>query len=122
MKKVLMWLLIFTLTSCLIWADPGPDQPHIEAVKKKVAECVDHHRRVVVETYDNRRLQGFITEAGPSDFVLSYAGRVTHLSYVDVRKIRWPSPVWNQVKVGLAVAAVVGVIVCGVVLLGGMKG
>jgi hypothetical protein len=122
MKKVLICLLISVLASPRTWADPSPDQEHIESIKKKVAKCVDQQKRVVVETYDSRRLQGFISEAGPDDFVLSHAGRTTTLSYRDVRRISWPSPVWKQVKVMAGAAAIVGVIVGLVALAGGFRG
>jgi len=122
MNKVVVWLLIFTLTPLPGWADPGPDQQHIESVKKKINACVDQPRRVVVETYDNRRLQGVITEAGTTQFVLGYAGRATTLSYGDVRKIKWQSPVWKQVKIVAGAAAVLGALLGMVVLLGGLKG
>jgi len=71
MKKVLIFLLVIGLTSSQGWASPAPDPKHIPSVKKKIADCVDHQRRLVVETYDNRRLPGFVTKAGTDSFVLS---------------------------------------------------
>jgi len=92
MKKALTCLLVLALTPIPTWASPGADQAHIEVIKKTVAHCVDHQRRVVVETYDKRRLQGVISEARTDDFVLIDAGRATTLSYKDIRKIKWQSP------------------------------
>ena len=122
MKKAIVCLLVFSLASFQMWADSGPDPQHVESVKKKVAACLDQYRRVAVETYDSRRLQGFVSEAGTDDFVLSYAGRATTLNYRNVRTIKWPSPVWKQVKVMAGAAAVAGALFGLVVLLGGLKG
>lgn len=122
MKRVFTYLLVFALTPCRVWASPGPDQKHTEAVKRKVAECVDHQRRIVVETYDDRRLQGVISEARSDDFVLIYAGRTTTLSYQDVRKIKWQSPVWKHAKTVAIAAGMTAAIFGLVVLLGGLKG
>lgn len=87
MKKALACLLAFLLAASPTWASSGSNQKHIETIRKKVARCVDAQRRVVVESYDNRRLQGVISEAGGDDFVLIFAGRATTLTYADVRKI-----------------------------------
>jgi hypothetical protein len=122
MKKILSCLLIFMFTASPVWASPDPGQKHIESVRKKVAACVNHHRRVVVETYDNRRLLGIVSEAGTDDFVLNYADRATTLSYREVRKIRWPSPVWKQVELVAGAAAIVGALYGLVVLFGGLRG
>lgn len=122
MKKILACLLTFALTSSPLWADDGPDHKHIDSIKKKVAECVDRQRRVVVETYDNTRRQGVISEAGTDAFVLNYAGQATTISYRDVKKIHWPSPVMRQVKVLAGAAAIAGAIFGFVVLIGGTKG
>jgi hypothetical protein len=122
MKKVCICLLVYTLTCSLIWADSRTDQRYTESVKKKIASCVDQQRRVVVETFDNKQLQGFVTEAGADDFVLSYGGRATTLSYGNVKRVRWPSPVWKQAKLIAGAAAIVGALFGLVVLLGGLKG
>jgi hypothetical protein len=90
-------------------------------VKEKIAGCVDHQRRVVVETYDNRRLLGTVTEAGAEDFVLSYGGRTTSLSYIDVKSVKWPSAVAKQVKIVAETAAVVGGLFLVFVLIGGLR-
>jgi len=84
-------------------------------------QCVDHHRVVVVETYDNRRLQGGVSEAGADLFVLRFSGQATTLSYADVKKIKWRSPVTKQVKLIPGATAIVGVIVGLVALAGGLR-
>lgn len=122
MKKAIIALLLFALASTQTWADPGLDPNHAESIRKKVVKCVDHHRRVVIESYDGTRFQGVVSEAGSDDFVLSYAGRATTLSYQDVRRIRWQSPVWKQVKVGIATVVIVGALVGLVALFGGFRG
>jgi len=122
MKKALTCLLVLALTPIPTWASPGADQAHIEVIKKTVAHCVDHQRRVVVETYDKRRLQGVISEARTDDFVLIDAGRATTLSYKDIRKIKWQSPLWKHAKAVAAAAGITAAIFGLVVLLGGLKG
>ena len=126
MKNMIVCLLVVTLTSSQMWADPGPDQAHANAVKRKVAYCLDHQLRVVVETYDNRRFEGVITESGTDDFVVSYAGQSTSLLYRDVRKIKWQSPARSQITVVVervvVGAAVMGALYGLVVLLGGTRG
>ena len=93
---------VFALSGSRLWASPGPDQQHpdrqdpdpqhIEAVKKKVARCVDRHRRVAVETFDGRRLQGAISEARSDDFLLVYGGRAWRLP----QGSRPPFLVWSS--------------------------
>lgn len=122
MKKNLTLLLVFLLTTAPTWASPGPNQAHIEVIKKKVAHCVDQQKRVVVETYDNRRLQGVISEARTDDFVLIYAGRATTLSYQAIAKIKWQSPIWKHAKAIATAAGITAAIFGLVVLLGGLKG
>jgi hypothetical protein len=122
MRKPFVCLLIFTLTCPGLWADGGPDQKQIAKVKKKVAACLEHHRRVTIETYDDRLLQGSVSEAGADAFILGYNGKSTKLEYADVKKIKWPSEVSKQAKVVLATAAVVGVLFGLVVLFGGLRG
>lgn len=122
MKKALTCLLVFALATTPTWANPGPNQAPIEVTRKKVAHCVDHQRRVVVETYDNRRLQGVISEARTDDFVLIYAGRATTLCYADIRNIKWQSPLWKHAKAVAAAAGITAAIFGLVVLLGGLKG
>jgi hypothetical protein len=56
MTRGIVGLLVLALASTPNWADPGPDQKHIESIKKRVAGSVEKQRRIVVETYDARRL------------------------------------------------------------------
>jgi hypothetical protein len=107
MKKLIAYLAVLTLPCSRIWAAPGPDQKHITAVKKKVAECVQRRRSVTIETYDERRLQGSISEANADVFVLINKGRSTTLTYADVKKVKWPSAMSrhaNSVVTGAAFA------------------
>jgi hypothetical protein len=127
MKRSLIYALVFALTVTRLSATPAPDQQHrdqqhLEAVRKKVARCVDRHRTVAVETFDGRRLQGRVSEAGTDDFVLVYGARATTLSYGEVKKIKWPSPVWRQAQAVAIAAGVTAAIFGLVVLLGGLKG
>ena len=122
MKRSLICLLVFALTCSRLSASPGPDQQHIEAIKKKVVRCVDQQRRVVVETLDGTRFVGAISEAGSDGFVLVYGGRATNLCYRDVKKIKWQSPVWKHVEAVAIAAGVTAAIFGLVVLLGGLKG
>ncbi|HWZ96679.1 MAG TPA: hypothetical protein VN025_02870 [Candidatus Dormibacteraeota bacterium] len=106
MKKFLVSLLILSFTCPQIGAQQQPDQKHIESIKKRVADSVDKQRSVVIETYDHRRLQGSISEAGPDSFVLNYQVQATTLEYSDVKKIKWHSQLSRQSK-SLVVAAIV---------------
>ena len=120
MRKPAIFLLLFALACTQIWADAGLDQAHAESIRKKVVKCLDQHRRVVIETYDGRRFQGAVSEAGSNDFVVSFAGRSTTLSYRDVRKIRWPSQLEKQVKIALAAVVIAGTLVGIVTLIRGL--
>jgi len=122
MRRLLVCLLIFTLACPTLLAGGAPDQKQIAKIKKKVAACLEHERRVTVETYDDRLFKGAVSEAGADAFVLIYNGRSTTLKYADVRKIKWPSEVSKQVKVAIRAAAVVGGRVLFFVLIGGLKG
>jgi len=122
MRKQLVCLLIFALTCPRIWANAGPDRKQIARVKEKVAACLEHHRRVTIETYDDRLLQGFVGEAGTDDFTLVYNVKSSTLNYADVKKIKWPSEVSRQAKIALEVAVLVGAMFGLVVLFGGLRG
>jgi hypothetical protein len=122
MKKVLITLLIFAIATAQIWASPDPNPTHIESIKRKVADCINHQRRVVVETYDNRQMLGFISEANADDFVLSYGGKPTTLDYREVKKIKWPSPIRQQIEVFAGAAAIAGALYGLVALFGGLRG
>jgi len=122
MKRIIVCLLAAALAPSLASADSGPAQKHVESIRKRVAQCVDKQRRVVVETYDDRRLQGYISEAGADDFTLTYGRQTSTFAYQDVKKIKWQWGGKRQVE-GLAVAAVVvGALFGFLVLLGGLKG
>jgi len=121
MKKLLVCLLIFTLPCPRLWARTDPDQKQITKVKRKVAQCLEHYRRVTIETYDDRLLQGSVTEASADAFVLTHDSRSVTLKYADVKKIKWQSAVSKQVKVGIATTAVVGGLFGLAVLLGGRR-
>jgi hypothetical protein len=120
MRKAVIFLLLFAIASTQTWADPGPSQTHAESIRKKVVKCLDQHRRVIIETYDGTRFQGAISEAESDDFVLSFAGRATTLSYRDVKKITWPSSLGKQVKIALATVLIVGTLVGVVTLIRGL--
>jgi hypothetical protein len=123
LRKLFVCLLIFALTCSQLLGGAGPDHKQIAKVKKKVASCLENHRRVTIETYDDRLLQGFVSEAKADAFILGYNGKSTTLNYADVKKIKSPSEVSKQVKVVLGTAAVLGVIFGLVVLLGvGLRG
>lgn len=113
MKKLFTSFLVFMFLCSQLSAAPGPDQKHIDKIKRKVADCVENSRRVTIETYDDRLLQGSITEAGPNTFVLASAGRSTTLEYSGVKNIKWSS---RHAKTGIVVAVGLGVLV-GLVLL-----
>ncbi|MGC1967583.1 MAG: hypothetical protein WA673_14075 [Candidatus Acidiferrales bacterium] len=122
MKKPFVCLFIFTLACLPVWAGSGPDQKQIAEIQKKVVACLEHERRVTVETYDGRLFKGSVGEAEADEFVLVYNGRPTTLKYADVRKITWPSEVSRLAKAAIGVAAVVGCLFVALVLLGGLKG
>jgi len=60
MKKLLSCLLMLALTCPLLNAQNAPDVRHVEKIKKQIASSVDNQRRVAIETYDGRRLQGSV--------------------------------------------------------------
>ncbi len=122
MRKLFVCLVVFAIACPRVWAGGGPDAKQIAKVKKKVAECLEHQRRVTIETYDDRLVQGTISEAGADAFVLGGDGKSTTLEYAEVRKIKWPSEVSRQAKVILGAAVVEGVIFGLAVLLGGLRG
>ena len=100
----------------------GPDAKQIAAIQKKVVACLNHHRRVSVETYDGRLFQGSVGEAAADAFVLVYNGRSATLKYEEVRKIKWPSEVSKQAEVAIEATAVLGGLMLALVLLGGLRG
>jgi len=68
-SRFLACLLILTLACPSFWASPGPDQKHIDAMRKKVADCIDKQRRVVIETYDGRRLLPQVRDRQSTDSI-----------------------------------------------------
>ena len=122
MKKTVAGLLVFVMLASGASASQTPDQKHIEAIKKKVASCVENSRHVTVQTFEGRELQGSIREAGADSFVLSFHGNSTNLQYVEVKKIEWPSSLSKGLKTALLVVGVLGGLILGVYLLGGLRG
>jgi len=88
-KNLIVFLLIFALAGQSLWA-AAPDQKHIEKIRQKASQSLDNGSYVSVETYDNRKLGGTITQAAQDDFVLTSAAGTTTLSYSDVKKIKAP--------------------------------
>lgn len=121
MAKRLAYLLTLTLVVQGTCAAPGPDQQHIERIKKKVARGLEQSQHVSVETYDGRKLQGMIREADPDSFVLSFQGASVSVGYADVKTVKWRSAMSKTATTVLIVAAVGGTLLLGVVLLGGLK-
>jgi hypothetical protein len=122
LQKLLALILAFALAASTAFAAAGPDPKHVDKIKHKVADCLQAHRRVHIETYDHRLFEGFITQADADTFILSSAGASSTLAYSDVLSIKWPSGAARQAK-ALALAAVLtGVIFGFVVLIGGTRG
>lgn len=115
MKKLFSCVLIFTVACSQLWASPSPDQKHIDNIKKKIVECMEHGRRATIETYDQRRLQGSISEATADNFVVTNEGRSTTLSYADVKKIKSPmlARAKRAVITGLVTAGLFGLVIGG---------
>jgi 3-keto-L-gulonate-6-phosphate decarboxylase len=122
MKKQIASLLILLLMASPLYASPQSGQKHIETIKKKVASCLEDSRHIVIETYDDRKLQGSIREAGPDSFVLSFQATSTTLNYADVKKIKWKSPMAKEVKAVIGAVAITGGLLLAVALLGGLRG
>ncbi|HYL93277.1 MAG TPA: hypothetical protein VEW69_08985 [Alphaproteobacteria bacterium] len=103
MKHLIAFVVTFALAGQSLWA-ATPDQKHLENVRKKVSQCLDSGRRVSIETYDNRKFAGDISQAGAEDFVLASIAGSTTLRYSDVKKIKSPmDPHKRGVIVTLAV-------------------
>ena len=99
-------MLVLSIGCSSCFAGSGPDQKHIEKIKKQVSKYLDRGAMVSVETYDQRKLWGEINKAEPGTFVLTVAGQPTTLSYADVKKIKAPmSPATKQ---RIAIAGVLG--------------
>ena len=106
MKPLIALLLIFGIACPSVYATPDPDQKHINKIKKKVNKCIEKGSRVSMETYDDRKLQGKISEAGVDTFVLTNEGRSTTLGYAEIKKIK--SPLDQRTKNVIVTAIVLG--------------
>lgn len=122
MNKIVACVLVLLLACPQIWGAPGPNEKHVEKIKKRVAKCVEKPRRVSIETYDGRRLQGSISEADADTFIITNGSRSSTLAYADVKNIKWPSSTAHYVMDIAGAAAVTGAIFGLVYLLGGLKG
>jgi len=122
MKKLVSCLLVVALTCPALRAAPGPDEKHIDSIHKRIAESITHHRIVVIDTYDHRRLQGSVSEAQADGFVLANQGRSTTLMYVQVERVTWSTRFPREVTATIVAAAVAGLLYELVRLLGGLRG
>jgi len=103
LKTAIAFALTFVLASQSLWAG-APDQKHVEKIREKVSQHLDDGRHVSVETYDNRKVGGTISQAAPDDFVLMNAGGPMTLRYSEVKKIKAPmDPQKRGIFVSLAV-------------------
>jgi len=105
MKTAVAVVLMFVLVGQSLWAGV-PDQKHEAKIRKRVSQYLEDGRRVSVETYDDRKLAGVISQAAPDDFVLINAGRLVTLRYGEVRKIK--APMDPQKRSIIATMAVLG--------------
>jgi hypothetical protein len=106
MKQLIALLLIFGIACPSVYAMPSPDQKHIDKIKKKVSSCLEKGSRVSVETFDNRKLQGSISEADVDTFVLTNESRSATLAYDEIKKIK--SPLDRHTKGAIIAAIVLG--------------
>jgi hypothetical protein len=88
-KSLITFVLIFALAGQSLWAS-APDQKKVEKIRNKVGRYLDDGRHVSVETTDQRKFAGTITQAGLDDFVLTNASGAVTLHYSDVKKIKAP--------------------------------
>ena len=91
MKKIISLVLVMAMGTlpCLANND-GPDAKHVAKVKQQVGKYLEKGDRVTIETYDQRKLQGAISEANDESFVITVEGRSATLNYNDVKKIKAP--------------------------------
>lgn len=99
---VLMCLCCFGLTQL---ASAAPSQEHIQKIKKQVSASIDQHERISLETYDGRKLQGFVNESGAEKFVLGNEGTTTSLKYEEVKKIKVPVSRGKRIAILTAINA-----------------
>jgi hypothetical protein len=103
MKTIIAIVLVLALAGQSAWA-AAPDQKHIDKIHRQVSKCMDDGRHVSIETFDNRKFAGTISQAGPDDFVLINAAGTATLNYGDVKKIKSPmDPHKRSAIVSLAV-------------------
>lgn len=103
MKTAIALVLILVLAGQSLWAGT-PDQKHVEKIRKKVSQYLEDGRHVSVETYDNHKLGGFISQASLEDFVLINTGQPVTLRYSEVKKVKAPmDPQKRSIIVSLVV-------------------
>lgn len=105
MKTAIALALIFALVGQSLWAG-APDEKHVEKIRNKVSQYLEDGRHVSVETYDNRKMGGFISQSSLEDFVLINAGQPVTLRYSEVKKVKAPMDPHKR-------SAIVGLIVLG---------
>lgn len=120
-SKFLACFLAFALAASLAAAST-PSEKQLQKIKHKVADALENHRRVTLETYDHRLLEGVISEAGPDTFVLLSGGTPSTLAYSDILSVKWPSGVSRQVKAIVAAVVIAGALLGCVILIGGTRG
>jgi hypothetical protein len=76
----------------------------------------------VIDTYDGRRLQGSVSEAGVDHFVLTNDGRSVTLTYAEVRRVRESARLSRMVKAILIGGVVAGILLALVWAPGGLRG
>ena len=119
MRKFIALLLVLGIGCPACFAGNGPDQKHVEKIKKQVSKYLENGRRVSVETYNQHQMLGAINEAGPDTFVLTVAGSPTRIPYTDVKKIKTPIDTQERLRIiGLAIP--VGILVFLLIALRGL--
>ena len=88
MKKPIALILFFGIACSSCMAGGQPDQKHTEKIKQQVIRYLNTGDRVSLETYDQRKLQGAISESRTDSFVLTIEGRSATLNYSEVKKIK----------------------------------
>ena len=88
MKKPIALILFFGIACSSCMAGGQPDQKHTEKIKQQVIRYLNTGDRVSLETYDQRKLQGAISESRTDSFVLTIEGRSATLNYAEVKKIK----------------------------------
>jgi len=102
MNRMVALILVLAIGCSSCFAS-GPDQKHIAKIKKQVSSYMDRGARVVLDTYDQRKLQGSINEAGPESFALYQDGQSTTLKYADVKKIKAPMDRRTKQEITMAI-------------------